>query len=92
VFEIMRYSLMYEGEQQALIEELHTGASEEDEKPGGVLSVPVAAMRALLELLNEEHWDVYSEWMQLKLALKTSGGERYRDLFIEQSRKIPKFD
>ena len=49
-------------------------------------------MRSLLDLLHEERWDVYSQWMQLKFALKTSGGETYRDLFIEQSRKSPKFD
>ncbi len=35
---------------------------------------------------------MYGQWMQLKFALKTSGGETYRDLFIEQSRKSPKFD
>ena len=88
--EMMRYSLMYEGELPAAIEEPHTGASEEVERPEGALSV--AAMRSLLELLNGKRWDVYSEWMQLKFALKTSGGELYRDLFIEQSQKSPKFD
>jgi hypothetical protein len=87
---MMRYSLMYEGEQPAEIEEPHTGASEEIETPDGALSV--AAMRSLLDLLHEERWDVYSQWMQLKFALKTSGGETYRDLFIEQSCKSPKFD
>ena len=82
---------MYEGEQPAEIEEPHTGASEEIETPDGALSV--AAMRSLLDLLHEERWDVYSQWMQLKFALKTSGGgDTYRDLFIEQSRKSPKFD
>ena len=30
--------------------------------------------------------------MQLAFALKTSGGELYRDLFIKQSQKSPKFD
>ena len=89
--EMMRYSLMYEGEQPAEIEEPHTGASEEIETPDGALSV--AAMRSLLDLLHEERWDVYSQWMQLKFALKTSGGgDTYRDLFIEQSRKSPKFE
>ena len=90
VREMMRYSLTYEGEQPAEIEEPHTGASEEIETPDGALSV--AAMRSLLDLLHEERWDVYGQWMQLKFALKTSGGEIYRDLFIEQSRKSPKFD
>ena len=85
-----QYSLMYEGELQSEIEESHTGASEEIETADGVLSV--GAMRSLLELLNEERWDVYSQWMQLKFALKTSGGDTYRDLFIEQSRKSPKFE
>ena len=84
-----QYSLMYEGEQPAEIEEPHTGASEEIETPDGALSV--AAMRSLLDLLHEERWDVYSQWMQFKFALKTSGGETYKDLFIEQSRKSPKF-
>ena len=88
--EMMRYSLMYEGELPGAIEEPHTGASEEVERPEEELSV--AAMRSLLELLNKKRWDVYSEWMQLKFALKTSGGELYRDLFIEQSQKSPKFD
>ncbi len=62
---------MYEGELPAEIEEPHTGASEEIETPDGALSV--AAMRSLLDLLHEERWDVYSQWMQLKFALKTSG-------------------
>ena len=52
VREMMRYSLMYEGEQPAGIEEPHTGASEEVETPDGVLSV--TAMRSLLDLLSEE--------------------------------------
>jgi hypothetical protein len=90
VREMMKYSLTYEGEQPSEIEEPHTGASEEIETPDGALSV--AAMRSLLDLLHEERWDVYSQWMQLKFALKTSGGETYKDLFIEQSRKSPKFD
>lgn len=85
-----QYSLMYEGELPGEIEEPYTGASEEIETPDGALSV--AAMRSLLDLLHEERWDVYSQWVQLKFALKTSGGEIYRDLFIEQSRKSPKFD
>jgi hypothetical protein len=88
---IMRqYSLMYEGELPGEIEEPYTGASEEIESPDGTLSV--AAMRSLLDLLHEERWDVYSQWMQVKFALKTSGGELYRDMFIEQSQKSPKFD
>ncbi len=86
-----QYSLMYESELPSEIEEPHTGASDEIETPDGTLSV--AAMRSLLDLLHKERWDVYSQWMQLKFALKTSGGgDTYRDLFIEQSRKSPKFD
>ena len=89
--EMVRYSLAYEGELPSEIEEPHTGASEEIESPDGVLSV--AAMRSLLDLLHKERSDVYSQWMQLKFALKTSGGgDTYKDLFIEQSRKSPKFD
>ena len=52
----------------------------------------VTGMRPLLEMLDEERWDMYNEWMQLKYALKTGGGQTYRDLFIEQSRKSRKFD
>ena len=89
--EMVRYSLMYEGEVPSEIKEPHTGASEEIESPDDALSVP--AMRSLLDLLHKERWDVYSQWMQLKFALKTSGGgDTYRDLFIEQSRKSPKFN
>ena len=91
VHKMMQHTLTYEGELPSEIEEPHTGASEEIETPDGALSV--AAMRSLLDLLHEERWDVYSQWMQLKFALKTSGGgDTYRDLFIEQSRKSPKFD
>lgn len=87
---MMRYSLMYEGEQRTAVGHSYTGPTEEVETPEAPLSV--TAMRSLLDLLSEERWDVYNEWVRLKFALKTSGGETYRELFIEQSRKSAKFD
>ena len=54
---------------------------------GGNGPLSMAALRSLMESLNEEHWAMYDEWQQLNFALKTSSGEAYRELFIAKSRK-----
>lgn len=89
VGETMSYSLMYEGKQRTVIGRFHMRPTEKVKTTEAPL--PITAMRSLLDLLSEERWNAY-EWMQLKFALKTSGGETYRDLFIEQSRNSLKFE